>query len=530
MRRGMRRVAARPRARAPGEEHTFEAPIGGWVTNTALARAVPRSALLMRNWYPTETGIMPRGGSSEYADLGSDPVKTLLRYRRGTTKKLFAAIAGSVWDISGSPSEDVTGQTSDEYSFTQFDTGSGGSNYLVGVNGADNPILYDGSSWQSGGIGNATSPISITGVDPSKFVHVWPYRDRLYWIEANSLTVWYTGINAIGGAAQDMTLSGIVQKGGSLVMGGSWSIDSGAGPDDKWWVLTDQGELIAYQGADPGADDWSQIGRYEIGKPMGQNAQMRAGGDVLIATNDGLVPFSQALTKDPAALKLSAVSRNIAPDWVREARVRTTLPWSVIKWPESGKAYVGLPVVDTGIEPLAFVVNLNTGAWCEYVGWDIRCFAEHNGRVYFGTSDGKVMQAEDTGMDGASSYIAKCILQFDHMRRRGRRKIMQLMRTVIRGSRPIIVQPSCSVDYRQTLPSPPNAAANSSEDTWDNGLWDDAVWDASGSAQASSRWESVVGSGFVHAPGLQATIGAELAPDAEVVEIGAIFQSGNIVV
>lgn len=530
MRRGLRRVAAPPRAMTPASLHTFEAPVGGWVTNTALARPVANAARMLRNWYPSETGIVPRGGSSTLADLGTDPVKSLFSYRSGATRRFYAAIAGSIWDISGTPSEDITGQTSDEYSTTQFDTGSGGNNYLVGVNGVDNPILNDGTSWQAGGITNASTPISITGVDPKKFSYVFTYRNRLYFIERNSLTVWYLAIDSIGGAAQDFTLSGIVRKGGKLLTGGSWSIDSGAGPDDKFWLLTDQGELVAFQGADPGASDWGYIGVYDIGKPMGALAQMRAGGDVLIATNDGLVPFSQALTKDSAALKLSSVSRNIAPDWVREARSRTSMPWSVVKWPEGGKAYVGLPVVDDGVEPLCYVVNLNTGAWCEYYGWDVRCFGEHNGNVYFGTSDGKVMRAEDTGKDGSSSYIAKCILQFDHMRRRGQYKEMKLMRTVIRGSRPLIVQPSCTVDYRERLPTAPNSAPDSSEDTWDNGLWDEAVWDASGNATAYSRWQSVVGAGFVHAAVLQATIGAELAPDAEVIEIGAMFQPGNVVV
>lgn len=530
MRRGLRRVAANPRAMPQAAETSFDAPIGGWVTNTQLARPVARSARMLRNWYPTETGILPRGGSSLFADLGTDPVKSLFAYRSGSTRKFFGAIDGSIWDITGTPNEDVTGQTEDVYSTTQFDTGSGGSNYLVAVNGVDELQLYNGTSWQAGGVNAGSSPTAITGVTTDKFIHVWPYRNRLYFIERDSLTVWYMPLDSVGGAAADFTLSGIVRKGGSLVSGGSWSIDSGAGPDDNLWVITDQGELVVFQGADPGSSDWRYIGVYEIGKPMGPNAQMRAGGDVLIATNDGLVPLSQALTKDSAALKLAAVSRNIAPDWTREARARTSLPWSVIKWPEGGKAIVGLPVVDDGVEPVCYVVNLNTGAWCEYYGWDVRCFAEHNGDVYFGTSDGKVMQAEDTGKDGDASYVAKYIGQWEHLGRRRGYKEMKLMRVTVRGSRPIIVQPSCSVDYQERLPSPPNSAANSSEDTWDNGLWDEAVWDGSGTATASSRWESVIGSGYVHAPCLQATIGAELAPDSEVVEIAAVFQPGNTVV
>ncbi|TIS69773.1 MAG: hypothetical protein E5X00_25775, partial [Mesorhizobium sp.] len=84
--------------------------------------------------------------------------------------------------------------------------------------------------------------------------------------------------------------------------------------------------------------------------PMGKRATMRAGGDLIVATKEGMVPISAAINKDAAALSLAAISRNIEPDWKREALRRISLPWEVIKWPDMNYAIVSLPIAAEGQE------------------------------------------------------------------------------------------------------------------------------------------------------------------------------------
>jgi hypothetical protein len=43
---------------------------------------------------------------------------------------------------------------------------------------------------------------------------------------------------------------------------------------------------------------------------------------VLIATVDGIVPLSQAITKDRAELELAAITRNIKPMWRDEVNAK----------------------------------------------------------------------------------------------------------------------------------------------------------------------------------------------------------------
>lgn len=536
--RGLRTHQAVPQAAQPRfRPYAFEAPIGGWVTSTQLARPVKRAARRIVNGFVSSTGVGPRGGASQYADLGSDPVKSLWNYAKGANKKMFAGIAGSIWDVSGAPSEEVTGQTSDIYATAQFDTGSGGGAYQYIVNGVDNPQLFDGSGFQAGGVGTATAPIAITGCTPSTFIDVWVYRSRLYFIEAGTLTVWYLPLNSVGGAAADFTLSGAFKRGGKLIKGTTWSIDAGDGADDKWVVITDQGEAAVFEGSDPGAaasdpDPWRQIGIYDISAIAGSDraALMHAAGDPVVCTVDGLVPLSQVLVKDPAALSVAAVSRQIEPDWKLEGVARSSMPWTLIKWNEKNRAIVGLPVVNAQSTARCFVVNLQTGAWSEYLGWDIRSGCVHMGQAYAGTSDGLVIKLEDGGTDLGANYTFGYIPQFDDLGASGARKQVDLARITVRGTRPITIEPFVCTDYAEAFPAPPNVASDVSEDVWDTALWDVAVWDAAGEATVNSRWRAVVGVGYAHAVGVIATIGNELAPDTEVVVTHATGQMAGFVV
>ena len=125
-------------------------------------------------------------------------------------------------------------------------------------------------------------------------------------------------------------------------------MDAGDGVDDKCVFVSDLGEVAIYEGPDPSNADpetdtepWRLVGRYDITEPLGKNAHMRAGGDLLIATVDGIVPISEAIRKDVAALSLSAVSRPIEPDWKKEARARLgDSPWELLKWPDRNMAIV----------------------------------------------------------------------------------------------------------------------------------------------------------------------------------------------
>lgn len=555
MRHGLRRVAVPPQARSRAREGRIEAPINGWVTNTNLTQPVPRSAYKLDNWFPTLTGIRMRGGSDLFATIGSDPVLSLFPYVSGSLRKLFAADVNQIFDVTSPTTDDmlneiewvtgdylswlsedimawcgmtvaVGGQTGGYYSTVQF--GTSGGEFLVAVNGEDDQQLFDGAAWST--INSGSSPISITGVDTEDLSAVWSYRSRIYYVQKDTKDIWYLPLDSVGGAATKFTLRGVFQKGGAAMFGATWSLDAGDGQDDKWVVVSTEGEVVVYQGLDPGADDWTQIGRYETARPLGKNAWTKAGGDVLICTVEGLIPLSQVVQKDPAALYLAAVSRNIEPDWRNEAVARQSLPWNIVKWTEKSMMIVTNPTVSTSTADQCFAANLQSGAWARFTGWDARSVAVHDGQLYYGDSDGRIFRAETSGLDGSNSYTCAYVGHFESLGSPGAYKTCNLARATFKAAREFTPLLSISVDERVSLPSPPSAATVNAGDEWDFAQWDVAQWDASFGSSITKRWNSVAGAGSSIAPQVQITSGSAVAPDAELLTIDIMFEVGGTVV
>lgn len=529
MRRGLRRAAVPPQAQAKAGSIMLPAPVRGWITNENLSASTEGGALIMDNFIPTQTGVKFRGGSSEFFDGGDGlPIKSLFTYKISGNSELFAADDATIWDITATPAEAVTGQTNGEYGTVQFET-SGGT-YLFAANGADSLQRYDGTNWLAI---TGVSSGAITGVTTSTLSHCWVYKNRLFFVQGGTMKAWYLAVDSIAGAASDVTMAGIFQRGGSLLFGATWSMDAGDGVDDRCVFVSSQGEVVIFEGSDPSdPTDWRMVGRYDLGgRPLGKNAYMRAGGDLLIATTDGLVPLSQMIGKDPAALSLAAVSRNIQPDWAREAVLRQSVSWPVQKWDEENLAIFGLPVIDATTPAYAFVVNTETGAWSRFTGWDIRSLAVHENQIYFGTSDGRVMLGNSGGNDDGAVYTCRLALPFNHFRRPGQHKNIRQARATFRAASSFLPQLSCSVNYAQSFPAPPSSVANYAEDTWDVGLWDTAVWDATSTERVTStRWVSITGAGFVHALQVQVTFGITPRVDAELSAIDVTFETGGVVV
>jgi hypothetical protein len=294
------------------------------------------------------------------------------------------------------------------------------------------------------------------------------------------------------------------------------------------------------------------VGRYDLAPPLGKNAVMRAGGELLIATTEGIIPISSAITKDVAALALAAITRSIEPEWKKEVLARN-LPWDMLKWPTYNMAIVALPTeassgtggFDTGFDggfdvgtepatgpaPYCFVVNVQTGGWTKYTNWNTRCLGLFEDWAYFGTTAGTVMKAEVSGSDDGQPYECAVVWQFDHLGDIGPTHLVQQLRTTFLASVPFTPRASLSTNYVIKLPAaPPAAAGNPSGSEWDVGLWDVAVWDAQGEKTVTTHWTSAGRTGFCVAPQVQVTCGQLLAPDAELISLEVTFEHGALVV
>ena len=372
---------ASPKGETPKQtatEASLPAPVKGWWLSSNLSTPEPASARVLDNWVCTTTGIRVRGGGSLYATLDA-AVTSLFVYMAGTNKKIFAATATKIFNITSVtptvvPTADITLQTSGIYSTVQF--GTAGGNFLVIANGTEAVRNYDGTTW--------TTP-AITGATSSTLSAVWTYANRLFFVQRDTQTAWYLPVDSIAGVATSFSLAGIFTRGGSLLFGARWSLDAGDGLDDKCVFVSTEGEVVIYEGTNPNvAADWRKVGNYQMPRPMGRKSFTQAGGDLLIATEVGLIPVSAAIQKDIGAIEGAAVSQPISPYWQKRARELAGTSWEIIKSPTANYMVVSQPSSTT---PTCLVANLQTGAWSRFTGWDTQCLTLFNDVGYFGSTN-----------------------------------------------------------------------------------------------------------------------------------------------
>lgn len=477
-----------------------------------------------------------RGGSRKHGMASDDgePLESFMAYT-GPVRKMFAGCDGNILDITTpadpdvAPTPDVTGQTSNYYSHLNM-TNAAATSYLLCANGTDDIQTYDGSAWAA--LLTGSNPGELDGVDSDAISQLNAYRNRVWLVEGGTLNAYYLPTDSIAGTVSKVSLAGVFRRGGSLLFTATWSLDAGDGFDDKIVFASTEGEIAVYQGDPSDTDVWGIVGLYDCAPPLGKNAFMKVAGDLLILTEIGLVPLSQIVTKDPAALALAAVSRNIQPDWVSEARARRNLPWEIVKWASRDIAYVTCPVPADGLDPICFAVNLETGKWARITGWDTRCMILHEDQVYFGTNDGRAVLADTGGTDQGALIYYTYVGHMDHLGAVGQYKTLDQVRAVFKTKTQINPLLTAVADYEGTLPSYPSAAnADGVSSEWDVGQWDIAKWDAGAEYYvARTMWESVGVSGFAHAPVLLLTSGSDTAPTAELVVFEATYDPGDWVV
>jgi|694.fasta_scaffold06859_6 hypothetical protein len=525
-----------PQARAQTSSKTFPAPTGGWWTSKPLVQDGPATARILDNWFPTREGIRCRGGSILHATVhATNPVVEMWTYE-GATQRLFASTAGAIFDVTTPadptviPASAVSGQTSGYYSTQMFSTVGGIFQYVV--NGTDLAQLFNGATWTQ--ITGVSTP-AITGVVTSQLQSVWAHANRLWFAEKGTMRAWYLPVDSVGGAAVGFNLSGVFRKGGTLLFGTTWSLDSGDGLDDKCVFVSTRGEAVIYAGTDPSsASTWAIEGVYDLaGDPLGKNSFFHIGGEPYFLTSRGIVPITEAIRRDVSQLQLGALTVPISDEWIRQGEERSASPWPCFVWPWAQMLVVGLPVVDPNDDAYCYVSNTETRAWCRFVGLDVNAGAAYSYFGYFGTSAGKIYQMDVGGKDDTLPYTCAVALHFDHLELPNFEKTVHQARALFRTGNTLIPKLSASINYAIQLPAAPSSPPEfSAGDVWDSAIWDTSVWDAGllTTNTATTRWQSIGKTGYAHAIQLQITWGTVSEPNTELLSIDVNYEPGAMVV
>lgn len=472
------------------------APVGGWNTRDPLSNMDPRFAVTLDNWFPNQAEVRLRRGHAEHKSGLTGSFETLPIYTAATSSKMFGIRGGSIYDATSAGSFGaalVSGLTNSRWQWVNF--GTSGGQFLVMVNGADDPRIYDGSTW-------GTTP-AVTGVTPSSLVHLCVHQRRIFFVEKNKLKFWYLSVDSVGGGASGFEIGSLCPRGGYLQAIGSWTRDGGSGPDDILVLVTSEGDVVLYSGTDPSdATAWTLVGRFQIAKPIGRRCLLNVGGDLLVLTVDGVIPLSVLLSgKDEAQLAELSLTKTIARA-VSDAAVThgSKFGWEMVTYRAGNMLIVNVP---TGENATAqqFVMNLQTGAWCRFTGLNANAWVEYQGNLYFGANDGAVYQADTGESDNGSDITGDCKPAFNYMGNPALRKTFLEARPILSASGVALYAMQFCVDFEDRAPSTVPSSTQAAGTAWDDGAWDTFAW-ADGERIVRSA-TSVSGEGYAASPRIQ---------------------------
>jgi hypothetical protein len=435
---------------------TIPAPTGGWNARDAWADMKPNDAVVLENWYPANGEVMSRKGCAVYCDGLGGPVESLIVYHDGDSEKMIAAANGTVWDVSTSTEASLTtAPTIDRWSYATLDG-------VMGlVNGTDAPLTYNGT---------ATASMTLTGPTAANVIGVNVFKSRSYFWEDESQSFWYSAINTMGGTVTEFRLGRVGNISGPLITMTSLTMDGGNGIDDLAVFIFADGDVVIYQGSDPGdANGWSLVGLYRIAAPIGRRCVMKWGGDLVVITRDGYVSLREVITE-----RKPSISDKIR-DAVRRAGelYGANTGWEPVAFHSGGFALFNVPITSTVSEQ--HVVNLNTGSWAKFTKWNARSWAVYKDELYFGGTDGKVYKAWVGTSDCGEAIELDAVPAFSYF---GSPNLKQCtaIQPAIRYNGVLNIGLRVERDFYLQPKPIPSLSIGQSYSPWDTSPWDSTPW------------------------------------------------------
>jgi len=524
MRQAMQRYGRQPIRSSSQQRVTIgkaiPAPVGGWDAQSPLANMPAENAVILDNFIPRAGYVELRKGYVPWQEGLSLPVETILVWRGGfasVADDIFAACGGSIFDVSNqgdAPVEVYNGAGNAQWQWINFANDAG--TFLIAANGANDPIYYEGTTFTDTVITGSAGAITL---DPRTLIDVMDHKGRLFFVQEDSLRVWFLEPFAIQGTANLLDLGPIFDKGGSILCQATWTLDSGSGADDLAVWVTTQGQVAVYQGLDPSdANNWALVGVYDLGFPLSRRGLIKYGSDLVLLTTDGVVPLSQALKLDRAQENLVALTQRIQNAFQKASQAyRSNFGWEGTLYQKGTLAIFNVPEAPLS-RSVQFVQNVQTGAWCRFTGINAFCWAVANDQMYFGTTDAVCLW--DTGYaDDETGIVADMKTAFNYFGSRGDLKKFEMLQPVYRIANNISPAVEVVTDFKESIPTAVPTTIRTTGATWDFGVWDSSVW--ASATETRDSWTSVTGIGYCGAVRLRVEpdplLFLDLAVDADTV-------------
>lgn len=411
------------------EGFTLPGPSSGLNLVDPIDNMDPSYALELVNIRPDPQAPQLRNGYDQLADTGAtSQIDTLssLALADGTFK-LVAANATTLYEVSTGTASDITGATTPTSGDWNTDTFA---HRLYLCNGVDNAQVYNGTT---------VTDITFTGPTLSSLINVSSYKERLYFVEKNSLKFHYGNTQAVGGGAlTSYDIQYFMKYGGYLLFAGSWTNQLATTSTDLFFACSSEGEILFYNGSSPAdvTTPWGIVARFKIGRPLGYRAFIRVNNDIWILTEQGIVPISALFQLDPS-MALDSVGKLINPLITQYAQIiGTDHKWHGVHWAQGDRVYICIPT--SGSASILAVCSLKTGGWTTYqmaTAGDCVAVCTMDGGIYYGSSSGKVHTGETGYNDNGDAIPFNGRLAFSFYGKRGTFKAFKDIRPLMRTLR-----------------------------------------------------------------------------------------------
>lgn len=409
----------------------------------------------------------------------------------------------------------ISGATPTAYngSFTITVTGLNTFTYTMATTPASNATV----------VGTYTV-LGITGVNSNTLVNVNLFKNRLFFTQENSLKCWYLDVDSIGGAATSFDFGGIARSGGFLQAIGTWTLDAGQGADDYFVAVTNMGEAIIYVGTDiTDPNNWALKGVWQFGQTFNRRCFFKWGGDLLLLTQDGLVPLSGALQSSRLDPRINLTDKIFYAVSQAASIYYDNFGWQINHFAAENMLILNVPI-SGGTQQ--FVMHTITKSWGQFTGISANCWEVHGKADMFFGGNGYVGRFYDQASDNDENIKATCQQAYSYFNSRGTLKRFTMVRPIIitDNSLPtVLCGISTDFDTAQATGTVTFNPATTTSAKWDTSKWDESYW--GGQFIVNKQWQGVTGLGY--AGGVSMKVASQ-GIDLHWASTDYVFETGGV--
>ena len=384
---------------------TIPPPVNGWNTKDPITEMDQLYAVEVENYFSNGGTVDFRKGYRLHVKnvgSGSNVVGTVaeLALQSGTKNLLAISQNNRVYNATstGSAPTDLSNAGA-----IVVDYVSSAVNFRNRIFIKDYITTHDVYDWDGAAANLNASAFTGPGGDDKLLCNPQVYKSRLYFTELYSSSFWFGGVDAITGALTEYDVQSFLTKGGYILFSGGIS-KQGDINQEYFAIISNQGEVLVYQGDNPTAATWSIVGHFYMPPPVGFRSFFYWGSNLVIITNQGVVLLSEVLK---GSADLAFLTQNISSafnDFFDSLPAESSFTNGVF-YPKGNMLIFNL--VNSVGTTNQFVMNTNTGSWWKWTGINAKHWTVFNDSLYFAGVTTKVFKAdngyfdEDPAVDGA---------------------------------------------------------------------------------------------------------------------------------